>query len=219
MRKLIKELYKYEDKKYKVFNEKIVKTNKKMIGVKTPIIKDMAKTTNDLTIFKDEYYEEILLHGFSLSRIKDFDLFLNELNNFIYKIDNWAICDMTSSACKIVKKNKDKMLIFINNNIKSDNVWIVRFSFTLLLNYYVDDKYIDMVFNYIEKDKNDYYYIMMVKAWLISKCFIYFRDKTFMFLKTSGIDNITYNKAIDKICDSYRVSKNDKILLRKMKKK
>ncbi len=219
MRKIIRELYKFEDKEFKLFNEKIVKTSKKMIGVRTPILKNMAKTISDLSVFMDEYHEEILLHGLVLSRMKDFNLFLENINDFIIKVDNWAVCDMISSSCKIINKNKEQMLEFIDQNIKSNNVWMVRFCFTLLLNYYIDDKYINLVFKYVAEDKNDYYYIMMVKAWLISKCFIYNKVKTMKFLKECNIDNITYNKAIDKICDSFRVTKTDKLVLRKMKKK
>ena len=43
--------------------------------------------------------------------------------------------------------------------------------------------------------------------------------QTFEYLKRTNIDDITFNKAISKICDSYRVTKEDKIVLKKMKKK
>ena len=68
------------------------------------------------------------------------------------------------------------------------------------------------------EDKNNDYYIMMAKAWLISTCYIKFKDKTIKFLKNTKIDDITYNKAISKICDSLRVSKDEKSILKNMKK-
>ena len=38
-------------------------------------------------------------------------------------------------------------------------------------------------------------------------------------LKTTALDDWTYNKAIQKMLESYRVSPEDKILLRAMKRK
>lgn len=46
-----------------------------------------------------------------------------------------------------------------------------------------------------------------------------YRDKTLAFLKTTALDDWTYNKAIQKMLESYRVSPEDKILLRAMKRK
>ena len=59
----------------------------------------------------------------------------------------------------------------------------------------------------------------MANAWLLSICYIKFPEKTKKFLENTKIDNFTYNKTISKICDSYRVSKEDKIKLREMKKR
>ena len=71
----------------------------------------------------------------------------------------------------------------------------------------------------IDNDNNSFYYVMMAKAWLISECYIKYPKETFEYLKRTNIDDITFNKAISKICDSYRVTKEDKIVLKKMKKK
>jgi 3-methyladenine DNA glycosylase AlkD len=50
----------------------------------------------------------------------------------------------------------------------------------------------------------------MAKAWLLSVCFIKYKEKTFDFLKITKIDNFTVNKTISKIKDSLRVSSIDK---------
>lgn len=222
---LIKLLNNNQDLKYKEFNDKIVNTNLKTIGVRTPILKKMAKdiSKGDYEKFLknngSNYFEEVMIEGFVISYIKDPLEILKNLDKFLDKIDNWAVCDMLISSCKKLAKIKDDYYFFIKKNLLSKNVWRVRFSFVSLLNYFVEEKYLNDIFMFLDNDKNDFYYVMMAKAWLISICYIKYPKETFNYLKKAKIDDITYNKAISKICDSYRVKKDDKNLLSKMKKK
>lgn len=90
--KLIKLLFSNQDLKYKDFSTKINNTNKRIIGVRSPILKKIAKDIlkSDYNLFlndvKDEYYEEILIEGLVISGIKDFDLMLKKLDKFIKKL-------------------------------------------------------------------------------------------------------------------------------------
>ncbi|MGM9970582.1 MAG: hypothetical protein ACI35S_09335 [Anaeroplasma sp.] len=58
----------------------------------------------------------------------------------------------------------------------------------------------------------------MAVAWLLCECFIKYRDKTLNYLYYSKIENWTFNKGIQKMLESYRVSDNDKIMLRGLKR-
>lgn len=221
---LLKILFSNQDLKYKEFNDKIVNTNKKTIGVRSPILKKIAYSIlkGDYDSFlknvKDEYYEQIMVEGLVISGIKDFDKMIEKLDKFMLKIDNWSLCDMVISNCKVINKNKEKAFSYVNEIITSKNPWKVRCAFDILISYFIEDKYLNDIFNLIENDKNDFYYVMMVKAWLISICYVKYPKETLKYLKNTKIDNITYNKAISKICDSLRVKKEDKIMLKKMKK-
>ena len=64
----------------------------------------------------------------------------------------------------------------------------------------------------------DRYYIQMAVAWAISICFIKFYDETKEFMKKSNIEKFTYNKAIQKAIESYRITEEQKEELRKLKK-
>lgn len=223
--KLIKLLFSNQDLKYKDFSTKINNTNKRIIGVRSPILKKIAKDIlkSDYNLFlndvKDEYYEEILIEGLVISGIKDFDLMLKKLDKFIKKIDNWAICDMVIANCKSINKNKEKTFNYVKKALTSTNPWKVRCAFDILLSYFIEEKYLNEIFKLIDNDKNDFYYVMMVKAWLISICYVKYPKETLNYLKHTKIDDVTFNKAISKICDSFRVTKEDKIILKKMKKK
>ena len=137
---------------------------------------------------------------------------------FLPKIDNWCICDTFCSSLKIINKNKDKYFNFFTNTIDLNKPFNIRVSLVILNSYYITEKYIDKIFKFIDNIKSEHYYVKMGEAWLISTCYIKFKDETLKYLKNNNLDNFTYNKSIQKIVESNRVSKNEKDTLRKMKR-
>lgn len=224
-KELLKIFLENKDEDYKSFNDKIINTNKKTIGVRIPILREITKKImkEDYVFFlndvKDEYHEEIIVEGLVISKLKDVNNVINMIDNYIIKIDNWCTCDTFASSLKIINKNKSRFYSYVYKNINSNNPWMVRLCFVILHSYYVEEEYINDIFKMIDNDNNSFYYVMMAKAWLISECYIKYPKETFEYLKRTNIDDITFNKAISKICDSYRVTKEDKIVLKKMKKK
>ena len=89
----------------------------------------------------------------------------------------------------------------------------------MLLDYYIDEDYIDKVLEISGQIKHEGYYAKMANAWLISICLIKFYTKTKEFMEQSKLDDFTYNKAIQKAIESYRIEENKKEQLRKMKRK
>ena len=65
----------------------------------------------------------------------------------------------------------------------------------------------------------DHYYVSMGHSWLISICYIKYPKKTIQFLEHAKIRPWVYQKAISKICDSRRVTNEEKEMLKQMKKK
>ena len=57
----------------------------------------------------------------------------------------------------------------------------------------------------------------MAKAWLLAEAFVKFREPTLAILQTQSLPKFIQNKAIQKIRESYRVSKADKELLLNLK--
>lgn len=222
--KLINYLNNIGEEKYKDFNSKLVLTKYKMYGIKVPILRDIAKKISKtniisfLDIVKSNSYEEVMIEGLVISYIKEVDLCVKYFNKFINKIDNWAICDTCISFMKIVNKNKELFLKQIKKYIESKNEYVVRVGVVLLLNYYIEDSYIDLVFDIIDSINREDYYINMAIAWLVSVCFVKYRNKTFKYLNDNKLNRFTYNKSIQKIIESYRVSLEDKEILRSMKR-
>lgn len=58
----------------------------------------------------------------------------------------------------------------------------------------------------------------MAQAWLISILFVKFPEITLEFLKDNSLDPWVHNKGIQKIRESIRVTKEDKELVKTLKK-
>ncbi len=219
--KFIEYLFSLKDDEYQKFNQKIVKTDN-IIGIRLPILKNIAKiiAKNDYLSFiknnKHQYSEEIMLHGLVITYLKiDFNESIKLFDEYIKYIDSWATCDSVVMNYKIVSKNLDICLIKIKEYLKSDKPFVKRVGIFLLF-YYLNDDYIDEVLKLINSIKSEDYYVKMANAWLISICLVKYYDKTVKFLKSCQLDDWTYNKALQKAIESYRIK--DKDTLRKMKK-
>lgn len=210
--KLISYLKENADLKYKNFHSSLVKDN--IIGVRTPILKKIAKEISKgdyLSFFKQNkhvYYEECVLHGLVIGYLKlPCDEILKLIDDFLPFNNNWATNDITVSNLKIFKKmDFDVVLKYINDK----DPFAIRFGLVIILSYFINDENIDKILSICNNIKSDNYYVQMANAWVISVCFIKQRDKTYPFLLNNNLDNFTLNKAIGKICDSYRVSIDDK---------
>lgn len=221
-----KELLNMQDKKYKEFQKGICPGVEEIIGIRIPMLRNYAKELLKKYDFKqlmesipNNYYEEIMLQGMLIGQAKlDFNEIIKYVEDFIPKIDNWAVCDTFCTGLKITKKHKEEMWNFIQKYIKSDKEFYIRFGIVLILNYYIDEDYLYKNFKIFDSIKSDKYYVQMAVAWAISFCLIKFYDKTIEYLKNSKIDKFTYNKSIQKAIESYRITKEQKEFLRTLKK-
>lgn len=218
-------LYSLTDKKFKDFSTKII-VDDTLIGVRTPILKDIAKNLSKgnykefLKVCKPRIYEEKLIYGLVIGNIKEFNKdTIKYINKYSKMINNWALCDLFCSNLKFVKKNKKEVFNYILNTINSDNLWIRRLCFVLLLDYYIESNYIDIIFELCDTYNTNDYYVEMSVAWLISICYIKEKDKTNKYLDSNKLNDFTYNKALQKIIESKRITKQEKNILRNKKRR
>ena len=218
-------LYSKQDIKYREFHKGIVPNIDSLIGIRTPILKDIAKKISKgnynsfISLNKHNTYEEIFIHGIIIGNIKlSFNDKLVLTDKFIPYINNWAICDSFCSNFKDFKKNQNEVFTKIKLYLESDNLWINRVGLVLLLNHYINDDYIDQVLDITKQIKSDEYYVKMANAWLISMCYIKYPKKTYKLLESKKLDKWTQNKSISKIRDSFRVTDLDKKKITYLKK-
>lgn len=217
-KKYIEYLKSLGDLKYKEFHSKIANTKLEIMGICTPILKDIAKKISKSNVeeyFKlveNNYYEEVMIYGLVLSNSDYLD---KHLNDFVSRIDNWAICDTFVSSLKIINKKQGKYWIYTNSLIDLKNEFRTRVSLVIMLNYYLTDDYIDRVLLIISNIKTDYYYVNMAISWLLSVAIINYPDKVIDLFKQYKLNKFVQNKAISKIQDSFRIKKEIKNIVKK----
>ena len=94
----------------------------------------------------------------------------------------------------------------------------MRIAVVTMMSHYLNDEYIDRVFAALRTAHNDEYYYKMAAAWCTATAMAKYRDKAYRFLETCCFDDWTYNKSIQKMLESRRVSDADKKKLRAMKR-
>ncbi|MDE5539429.1 MAG: DNA alkylation repair protein, partial [Bacilli bacterium] len=171
-----------------------------------------------LKVSSTTYFEEIMLQGLIISSIKVLNELMPYFYHYIELIDNWALNDTFCNSLKIVNKNKTYFLNIIDDLIKSKKEYHVRVGLILLLSYYVEVEYLNLIFKYIELSASEYYYVNMARAWLLCEVFTKYESATLNYLEHHNLDKFTINKAISKIRDSYRVNKEMKAHILKFKR-
>lgn len=226
--KIRDKLIELQDTKYKEFNKKLCPdTNWEMLGIRIPILRKLAKEilkSNDYN-WKEfveneniKYYEEVLLQGFIIGYSKiDFNEKLKYIEMFVPRIDGWSISDTFVPTLKIKEKDLLQYWNFILPYTKSEKEFDVRFSIISMLDYFITDEYIDIVISNLTQIKHDGYYVKMAVAWVIAEIGIKYNEKAMKLLKDNNLDKFTHNKAIQKMIESYRISNEQKDILRKMK--
>ena len=227
--KIKKELKQLVDEKYREFHKGLCPGTENILGIRVPVLRDYAKKLAKeyeikelLKNIDNEYYEEIMLQGMLIGLEKDKDKgiqnILKDIEEFVPKIDNWAVCDVFCAGLKMTKKHVKEMWDFLQKYVTSDKEFEIRFGVVMILDYYITEEYLDKNFAIFDHIKSDKYYVQMAVAWAISICLIKFYNKTLQYLKQARIDKFTYNKALQKAVESYRISQEQKAELRKMKK-
>lgn len=222
---LTQKLFEIKDEKYRIFSKKLIPdTKKEIIGVRSPLIKNIIskyKSNQELCenflSEKHIYHEEFLLHGLIISTKKDIDQVFNLLNEFVFQIDNWAVCDCTVSALKIINKHPKLAIEQVKRYLKSDRPYVVRFGIVVLLTYFLDKNFSDEILSLIKSIKSENYYVNMAIAWFYSVALVKKYQHTIGIIESKTLDKFVHNKSIQKTIESFRISNDKKIYLKTLK--
>ncbi len=221
------ELLVNRDGKFRDFSLSLTKGSAlPMVGVRLPVLRKMAArlAREDARGFLDacdfSSIEMTMLYAYVLGRTRgDIRELLAYLDRAVPHIDNWANCDTLCQSFKQAEKYPEETWDFLMRYRTSEEPFVLRVLVVMLMSHFLTDAYIDRVLEIVNTISCDAYYYKMGAAWAVATAMAKQRDKTFAFLKSCALDDWTYNKAIQKMLESYRVSDADKALLRTMKRK
>lgn len=214
VKKFIKDNADYD---YSEFNKKFIISQYEIVGVRIPLLKKFAKEVEPEYIdLSDPHisHEEILLYAFAAGQTKTEDEQLEYLSNLMPYIDNWATCDSSVSALK--RLTDEKSYKFFSSLLQSDKEFYVRVGIVSMMRNFLKTEKLEDILLQIEKIEKKEYYINMAISWLYAElCAFNFEIGKKQIEKTT--DKFIRNKAISKACESFRVDKPNKMLLRTLK--
>ena len=222
-------IFSLRDEKYKDFHSALVPGEETIIGVRVPVLRKYAKELYGeyggeaeelIDIIGDDYYEEIMMQGMIIGLQKkiSIDQLFAQIDSFVPKIKNWAVCDVFCAGLKQVKKYPQETYEFLQKYLDSSEEFYIRFGLVMLLDYYVDEAHLTEVLKKTEAISHEGFYVKMAAAWLISVCFVKFYDETLSFMQSCRLDDFTYNKALQNARERLRITTEQKDELKKMKR-
>lgn len=226
MTSLQQRLFKMRDEKYAAFQAKLTPgiPSESFIGIRVPILrafaKEFIKEPEHETFLKHlphNYYDENMLHGLILSLLKDYDKCIEMTDAFLPYVDNWAVCDIMSP--KVFAKHKEDLLQKINTWSKSSHTYTCRFGLEMLMTHFLDK---DFKPEYLEipaivKNEESYYVNMMI-AWFFATALAKQWDASLPYLTNNRLSTWCHNKTIQKACESFRITPEQKTFLRTLKR-
>lgn len=217
---LRQELFKNRDVAYADFQSKLIPNvdREKIIGVRLPVLRKIAKAAAKQNVFPElYYYEELMLFGL-ITGYADFELKnrIELIDKFVLKIDNWAVCDCACATYKFTEESRPEMWSCILK-YKNGGEYEVRFMLVMMLDYFLIDSYVDKVICVISDIRREEYYINMALAWLLSELYVKYKDKALPLIESESLSRAVRNMTIRKICDSRRIDEADKLYLKSIK--
>lgn len=221
---IIERLEALADTKYQEFSRSLIPGCNNMLGCRIPSIRLLAKEISKtdfrryLDAAKDDWFEETMLQGFVIGYAKmDIEERLKYAKKFIPKIKDWSVNDGFCSTFKAAEKNREQVWAFLVPYAESSREFEIRVAAVMYMDYFLTEEYIDRVLEKLFLMKQNDYYAMMGIAWVLATAYAKFPQETAAALEWDWPKE-TFNKAIQKMCESYRVSDEDKVELRKRKK-
>ena len=211
------------DEEFRDFSVKLIPGCSNMIGVRTPVMKEIAKEISKgdwRSVLKDmptDYQEERIVRGFVICYARmDLGERLWYIESQIPLIDNWAVCD--SFFFRPKASESERYFDFARSCIMRRGEYERRFGIVTMMKF-IDDGHIDEILSLMDSVRDDRYYVQMAVAWTVSMCYVKYPEKTEAFLDSCSLDDFTYNKSIQKTCESFRVSAEDKARLRSKRRR
>ena len=221
---IVVKLLELADNGYRDFQSKLMPTVPKstIIGVRTPALRALAKELRGgelaaafLQELPHKYFDENQLHAFLINDIKDYVQCVQELEHFLPYVDNWATCDQLSP--KVLKKQPEATLESIKQWMDSEHIYTVRFGMEMLMSFYLDAWFKPEYLAWVAADRNEEYYVKMTVAWFFATALAKQYADTVPYLEQHLLPEWTQKKTIQKACESYRITKEQKEYLRTLR--
>ena len=213
----------------KKFTESLNPGVEHILGIRVPDLRKLAAriAKDDWEAYLDAadtyYMEERMLQGMVLGCIRpdaDVEVYLHRVTQFVWNINSWSVCDTFKfgGGKKFIEANKDRLWEYLKTWMHAEGEYEIRFGVVMAMQHFIDEEHLGELFSLYDGIRHEGYYVRMAVAWALSVCFVKFPERTLAYLKQNSLDKFTYNKALQKITESYRVDAATKDVIRAMKR-
>lgn len=211
------------DEKYREFHSGLIPTVDKnsIIGVRIPEIRKLAKSLSEddrrefIGILPHRYYDENVLHAAIISDIRGFGDALEQTERFLPFVDNWAVCDLLNP--KAFPKNRETVLPRIYEWLGSQRPYTVRFGIVMLMRNYLDGDFKEEYPERVAMIRSEEFYINMAIAWYFATALAKQWDSAVKYVEERRLPDWTHRKTIQKACESFRITDEQKSYLRSLR--
>lgn len=217
-------LFSLQDIPYRDFTAKLIPNvdPATIIGIRSPAFRKAAKEiwkAGEYDAFLRQlphaYFEEINLHAYLVTQGKDFDAVVRGLDEILPYIDNWASCD--SIRPPVFQKEKERLFPACQRWMASDRPYTVRFGMEMLMTYFLDDAFTPQVNDAVAAVESEHYYVRMMQAWYFATALAKQWNATLPVLTERRLQPWVHNKTIQKARESYRITPEQKELLKELR--
>lgn len=214
---------------YLMMDSKVLKNNtlnrKPTLGMNYPSLKLISKDiiqsnptefleSNDFSV-----YELEILQTYVIGQIKDKTLGIKYFKEFAPYAKEWSVVDSLCQRFIMARKYQEEIFDLLVEYSRIDNEYMQRIVSVILLSHFNNDEYIDVSIKLIDQLNHPGYYNKMAKAWALATLLIKYQDKIISYLSKNSLDVWTHNKTIQKALESFRISNELKLIIRKLKRK
>ena len=221
MEEIQKQLFELQDMAYKDFHSKLIPDidSNNVIGIRVPVLRKYAKSIAGTELSEKfikelphRYYEENNLHMMLITRIKDYEKCLSEIERFLPYIDNWATCDFPAPKC--FEDHKEELLPVIKRWIASSETYTIRYGIGMLMRLYLDADFDPEYLEFVAGVKSDEYYVNMMIAWYMATALAKQWDAVIPYIEEHRMSDWVHRKTIQKAVESYRITDEQKKYLK-----
>ncbi len=201
-------------KQFDNYRNPVINSDVRSMGCTVPFVRRVAKgvTLEQAESFPvHDWWETDLLRAIKIADCKlPYKQHAAHILAFADTIENWAVCD---NIIKVRNERESYFALFCGM-LTSDKPFVCRYGAVNLMGNFLDDAHVDVIFAQLAHVTQwGHYYVDMGIAWLVATAMAKCRDRTVEFMQGAGkqtLSKFAYNKALQKMRESYRVSDQDK---------
>ena len=207
------------------FNSKLTPGKQGIMGVRIPEIRRIARA-----VVKDDWrgfledepqcFEEEVLKGIVIATAPmDVGERISLTDGFLHHVDNWATCDVFCNSWIVPKGGYGPAWDYFSSLIESGDEFRMRVSLVARMSLSEDGDHDMMLLEDIATHDNPGYYYRMGAAWAVSVIYMRSCGPVMDLLRSHRMEPWTHNKSIQKICESRRVSPEERSEVRALRRR